>query len=161
MKESLDSTRRELGVDRKALAALLEISPKQLLEIERGHSPPPANLAARLEDLRTKRPLLAKLGAPALAHRTFDLSARRPLWPLWVALGGLLVARRVAPPSTALDWVLSLIGGALAIYVFSTTRKLGPFCSACRARVAFRARSCKSCGAELEKEDRFIHAPLR
>ena len=158
LKPELESLRAELGVDRKALAALLGISPSELLGIERGQASPPADFAARMSALREKAPALRRLSPNASAQRTFYMAATRFAWPSLGLVVLLLIVQNFLASGSPLHWAIRSIALGVGVYGAVVGRRIGPFCSECNARTNLRAPKCKSCGARFEQDYNFVHA---
>jgi hypothetical protein len=77
------------------------------------------------------------------------LSAAKYTWVALLAMVGIFLARRVLEPGTVGASVLWVVTAIVVVFVAVSTRRFGPFCSRCDARVSPFARKCKACGVEL------------
>jgi len=148
MKERIDRVRHQLRIGRRPLAALLGITPRTLLRIERGEIAPPLGFETRLDDLSAKTELVRELTADAPTVERVGGG----FWGSPVVIGFLSISM----VSMSLGTDLSLAGhaaylaGALLFAAWAVrSLRYGAYCSNCGQAVGTMSRSCPSCDARF------------
>ena len=150
LKEEIDATRRSLHLGRRPFAALLEVSPYQLLEIERGLTAPPSGFEERLQDLRANVSLVRRLTADRPVARRIRPNSIVVNGP-WIGMLVLIVGDAIldlhvlAPHRTIFLAVLMI----LLVWAIARRTVLAR-CSHCLQHVIRHSEQCGSCGARLE-----------
>ena len=160
---SLRVAREKFGLETPALAAILRVSPRQLLGWERLDAALPPDVADRLEQLDNLGPHWADvLGPPTKVERVFadNLLVRfRHGGPLAfvlslgvLVLGLFLLVESSYAPSWATAWAaaVAVAIGSLGLLVSFSSRE-AILCSECHRRVSWSDTKCPHCYQPLDE----------
>ena len=143
MREQLATTRRKLKVGRRPLAALLNVSPSELLEIERGHREPPAGFEERLLDLQSKAEVVRDITSDGRFARRVGTTLIESITIFFGSVGVLVV---IADPDTSPRDRLIVLGlAAVATFFLLRATSIVPRCSECGASTGWLRTACARC----------------
>jgi len=140
---AISALRTKLGVDRHELAAMLDVTPDELLQVERGLSDPPSEFSEKLEALDAKADLVRRVSSESLYARRVGISVTEGATIASIALlFGIAIHEPDADPVDSLVVGLLILTGAIALAV---SRGLFPRCGECSSVAYWWHSRCPGC----------------